>query len=100
MSAHAYGFNCNFSFRGRDVHCEWRAAFRSGPEKSSRRDSAEPGPVLIGLRLAGADGILPSPILNYGAVRLQPAGRVGPNAAPITTLLFIYTIAVWRVLAR
>ena len=21
------------------------------------------------------------PILNYGAVRLQPAGRVGPNAA-------------------
>ena len=35
-----------------------------------------------------------------GAANVQPGGRVGPNAAPMATLLFIYTIAVWRELAR
>ena len=32
--------------------------------------------------------------VTYGPTRLQPAGRVGPNAAPMATLLFRYQIAV------
>jgi hypothetical protein len=32
--------------------------------------------------LGQSSGVLPGPILNYGAVRLQPAGRVGPHAEP------------------
>ena len=35
-----------------------------------------------------------------GAANVQPAGRVGPNAASMAMLLLRYTIAVWAVLAR
>ena len=33
-----------------------------------------------------------------GAAKVKPAARVGPKAVPVRTLLFMYQIAVWRVL--
>jgi hypothetical protein len=38
-------------------------------------------------------------IISYGLTKLQPAGRVGPNALLTKTLSFRYQIAVLRVVA-
>ena len=35
---------------------------------------------------------------DQGAAMVQPVARVGPKAVPMRTLLFMYQIAVWRVL--
>ena len=57
-------------------------------------------PGLVSYEIGLSNSICATEETPQGAANVQPAGRVGPNAAPMATLLFIYTIAVWRVLAR